>query len=82
RYAVAAQVERDDQLALNHLLARDGVVAKTTGADAMRFGSAGVQFACPDASLVSRALHTGRVVRHFHQTGQTIDELKAALGLG
>lgn len=81
RYATAAQVERDDQLALNHLLAKDGVVAKTTGADAMRFGSAGVQFACPDPSLVSRTLNTGRVVRHFHQTGQTIDELKAALGL-
>lgn len=81
RYATAAQVERDDQLALNHLLAKDGVVAKTNGADAMRFGSAGVQFACPDPSLVSRTLHTGSVVRHFHQTGQTIDELKAALGL-
>jgi len=81
RYAAAAQVERDDQLALNHLLAKDGVVAKTNGADAMRFGSAGVQFACPDPALVSRALNTGSVVRHFHQTGQTIDELKAALGL-
>lgn len=81
RYATAAQVERDDQLALNHLLARDGVVAKTNGADAMRFGSAGVQFACPDPSLVSRTLTTGSVVRHFHQTGQTMDELKAALGL-
>lgn len=81
RYATAAQVERDDQLALNHLLAKDGVAAKTNGADAMRFGSAGVQFACPDPSLVSRTLTTGSVVRHFHQTGQTIDELKAALGL-
>lgn len=81
RYAAVAQVERDDQLALNHLLARDGVVAKTNGADAMRFGSAGVQFACPDPSLVSRTLNTGSVVRHFHQTGQTMDELKAALGL-
>jgi len=81
RYATAAQVERDDQLALNHLLAKDGVVAKTNGADAMRFGSAGVQFACPDPSFVSRSLNTGSVVRHFHQTGQTIDELKAELGL-
>ncbi|HEY9137983.1 MAG TPA: putative nucleotide-diphospho-sugar transferase [Terriglobus sp.] len=81
RYATAAQVERDDQLALNHLLAKDGVVAKTNGADAMRFGSAGVQFACPDPSLVSRTLNAGSVVRHFHQTGQTIHQLKAALGL-
>jgi hypothetical protein len=68
RYAVIAQVERDDQLALNHLLARDGIVEKVTGADAMRFGSAGVQFACPDPSLVSRTLNSGSVVRHFHQT--------------
>jgi hypothetical protein len=81
RYATAAQVERDDQLALNHLLAKDGVVAKTNRADAMRFGSAGVQFVCPDPSLVSRTLNAGSVVRHFHQTGQTIDQLKAALGL-
>lgn len=81
RFAAAAQVERDDQLALNHLLVADGIVEKTNGANAMRFGSAGVQFACPDPSLVSRTLHTGSVVRHFHQQGQTIDELRKALGV-
>jgi len=81
RFATAAQVERDDQLALNHLLVADGVVEKTNGANAMRFGSAGVQFACPDPSLVSRALHTGSVVRHFHQQGQSMDALRKALGI-
>ncbi|WP_047492346.1 putative nucleotide-diphospho-sugar transferase [Terriglobus sp. TAA 43] len=81
RFVTAAQVERDDQLALNHLLVADGIVEKTNGANAMRFGSAGVQFACPDPSLVSRTLHTGGVVRHFHQQGQTMEELRKALGV-
>lgn len=81
RFVTAAQVERDDQLALNHLLVADGIVEKTNGANAMRFGSAGVQFACPDPSLVSRTLNTGSVVRHFHQHGQSIEELRKALGI-
>lgn len=81
RFVTAAQVERDDQLALNHLLVTDGVVEKTNGANAMRFGSAGVQFACPDPSLVSRSLHTGSVVRHFHQQGQSIDDLRKTLSI-
>jgi hypothetical protein len=81
RFVTATQVERDDQLALNHLLAADGIVGKTNGANAMRFGSAGVQFACPDPSLVSRSLHTGSVVRHFHQQGQSMDDLRKALGI-
>ncbi len=81
RFATSTQVERDDQLALNHLLASDGIVEKTTGQDAMRFGSAGVQFACSDPSQVSRSLRSGSVVRHFHQHGQSIEELIRDLGI-
>lgn len=81
RFVTATQVERDDQLALNHLLVTDGVVEKTNGANAMRFGFAGVQFACPDPSLVSRSLQTGSVVRHFHQQGQSVDDLRKALSI-
>ena len=81
RFAAETFIERDDQMALNHLLARDGIVAKTKSAQCMQFGSAGVQFVCPDPSLVSRSLTSGSVVRHFHQKGQTITELRAALGI-
>ncbi len=73
--------ERDDQLALNHLLSRQGIRQGTRDEVAMRFFSEGTTFACPDAALVSRSLHTGSVARHFHQTGQTVAELEAALGL-
>ena len=81
RFAAETFIERDDQMALNHMLARDGIVAKTESEQCMQFGSAGVQFVCPDPSLVSRSLTSGSVVRHFHQHGQTIAELRAALGI-
>lgn len=78
-FSKAAQVERDDQLALNHLLARRGITPLQKHEHGSHFTSAGVRFACPDESLVSRSLHTGSVVRHFHQVGQSIVELRRSL---
>ncbi len=79
RYAAESAIERDDQLALNHLLARDGIADRTRDAGAMRFRSAYASFVCPDPSLVSRDLDTGTVIRHFHQTGKTPAELRLAI---
>ncbi len=81
RYAQESAVERDDQLALNHILARDGLSGQTRDAAAMRFTSANVLFVCPDPSLVSRDQASGTVVRHFHQTGQTTAELRRAMAI-
>lgn len=81
RFATQTALERDDQLALNHILVRDGLTAKSTDTTAMHFQCADVRFALPDPSLVSRTLNSGSVVRHFHQTEQSIAELTAALGI-
>lgn len=81
RFAREAAIERDDQLALNHLLARQGIVQKPPAESAMCFECAGVNFACPAESLVSRSLHRGDVVRHFHQTGESVAEIRDALSL-
>lgn len=81
RFAQEAAIERDDQLALNHLLARQGIATRKEAGAKLVFESAGVCFACPDEALVSRDLTTGSVVRHFHQTGQTDPQLRTALGI-
>ena len=81
RFAEETAVERDDQLALNHLLSRDGLTDRMEDTLCLRFQSAGVQFVCPDPSMVSRTLHRGSVVRHFQQQGKSVAELRSALGL-
>ncbi len=81
RFATEVMIERDDQLALNHILGRDGITGRRKIANGMEFTSKGVTFTCPDPSLVSRTLHSGTIVRHFQQEGHTIPQLKAALGL-
>lgn len=81
RFAGEVMVERDDQLALNHILGRDGITNKTADAKGMQFVSKGVRIACPNLTLVSRTLHSGTVVRHFQQEGHTVSQLRQALGL-
>ncbi len=82
RFAAEVMVERDDQLALNHILGRDGIADKTEDANGMQFVSGGVRIGCPNPMLVSRTLHSGTVVRHFQQEGHTVLQLRQALGLG
>lgn len=81
RFAAETAIERDDQMALNHMLARDGITERSGDPVRMGFRSAGVQFVCPNPSLVSRTLHSGSVVRHFQQEGKSVAELRAALDL-
>ena len=81
RLAEATALERDDQLALNHLIAADGVADRSEDATGLRYTAAGVQFACPPAAAVSRTLVSGSVIRHFHQQGQSMSEIRQALGL-
>lgn len=81
RFVAAVAIERDDQMALNHLISNDGVVDKQQHPQGMRFASAGATFACPSPSLVSRSLKSGSVVRHFHQRGQGAADLRRALGV-
>ena len=81
RFTAETAIERDDQLALNHLLSRAGITNQREDARSMQFGSAGVHFVCPAPALVSRTLTSGSVVRHFHQQGKSIADLRAALGI-
>ncbi|MGI4853817.1 MAG: putative nucleotide-diphospho-sugar transferase [Janthinobacterium lividum] len=81
RFAQEAAIERDDQLALNHLLARQGIAKIGDETAGLQFESAGVRFTCPPEVLVSRSLDAGTVVRHFHQTGKGVPEIRNALGL-
>ncbi len=81
RFARETAIERDDQMALNHMLARDGLTDRTKSVNSLSFFSAGVRFVCPDASLVSRTLYSGNVVRHFQQEGKSTAELRETLGL-
>jgi|GEM_PF-4101793 len=80
-YAAETQVERDDQMALNHLLITHGIEDKNEHDGLIMFRCGEVQFGHPGPKLVSRTLHEGSVVRHFHQQGQSIDEIRKALGL-
>ncbi len=81
RFVTETAMERDDQMALNHILAREGLGGRTEDAHSMSFRSAGAQFVCPDPSLVSRTLHSGSVVRHFQQEGKSIADLQQGLRL-
>ncbi len=82
RYARQTLLEMDDQTALNHLLEESGVQNRRTTESYLAFDAAGVSWACPDAALVSRDVNTGSVLRHFHQQGLNIEELKLRLGIG
>ncbi len=79
-YVLATAIERDDQLALNHLLTQEGIEPEE-GPHDRRFGSGDVCFMRPDPSLVSRSLHSGAIIRHFHQQGQSVEEIRSTLNL-
>jgi Zn-finger protein len=81
RLADVVVTELDDQVALNHVLVEEGLGEFRQGAEWTEFDSGGVRWACPSAKLVSRNEFEGSVIRHFQQTGQTIDELKTRLGI-
>ena len=76
-----AVVEMDDQLAINHLIHRAGISNVTRTPDALSFESLGVRWLCPAPSLVSRDFSHGAVVRHFQLYGETIQDIRAKLGL-
>ena len=81
RYARRTMHELDDQLAVNHMIEEAGVKDMTKTPESMSFHADGVRWVCPDKSLVSRDVTYGSIVRHFQQQGQTIDQLRAQLGL-
>lgn len=81
RFGEEAALERDDQLALNHMLAANGITHRVEADGELHFESCGVGVVCPADSRVSRTMVSGSVVRHFHQTGQGTPEIRAALGL-
>jgi Nucleotide-diphospho-sugar transferase len=81
RYCTQTLLELDDQLALNHLLHHEGITGLNSYPASMTFRACGVLWVCPDKSLVSRDLRHGLVIRHFQQMGESIDELKKAMGL-
>lgn len=81
RYAEKVVMELDDQVALNHILVEEGHPKLVRNSRWSSFESAGVRWSCPSAELVSRNEFQGGVIRHFQQTGQTIDELKIRLGI-
>ncbi len=81
-YATQVIVEMDDQTALNHLLLEAGVRNRIAKKSFMAFDSAGICWACPDPSLVSRDVRYGTVIRHFHAHVQSMEELKNSLGCG
>jgi hypothetical protein len=80
-YATQVILEMDDQTALNHLLVGSKIQNRISTNSYMAFDSAGVSWACPDTSLVSRDVSYGAVIRHFQQQGHSIEELKERLGL-
>jgi hypothetical protein len=81
RYVRRTMHELDDQLAINHMIEEAGVKNVTRTTESMSFQADGVRWVCPDKSLVSRDITCGSVVRHFQQRNQTMDELRAQLGL-
>ena len=76
-----ALVEMDDQVAVNHMIYRAGIRNISRTQDALSFESLGVRWLCPARSMVSRDFTSGTVVRHFQQSGETIQELRVKLGL-
>ena len=73
RYVDQTIAELDDQTAINHLLAEGGLTGRTDLPTCMTFTAQGLRWALPDASLVSREVGSGAVVRHFDQKRQSLD---------
>jgi hypothetical protein len=81
QYVSQVAFEFDDQLALNHLIANHPIQSRTEVEGQLTFESCGVRWVCPRVSLVSRDLDHGSVIRHFTQRGETVDALRARLGI-
>jgi len=80
-YSARTALETDDQLAINHLLAENGVSGKLQTGRFTTFRSMGLSWLCPDSSLVSREISSGSVVRHFLLKDLDADDVTDALGL-
>lgn len=80
-YSERTTLEIDDQLAINHLLVESGVSDKAQAEEFTTFRSMGLSWLCPDASLVSREISYGKVVRHFVLKDLTAEAVMDALGL-
>lgn len=81
RYGRQTIQEMDDQLAINHLIQKDGVKGITKNQEYISFQASGLTWLCPDPSLVSRDAGHGKVIRHFQQHSQTVDDLKKIMGM-
>ena len=80
-YSARTALETDDQLAINHLLAENGISDKLQAGRFTTFRSMGLSWLCPDASLVSREISSGSVVRHFLLKDFDANAVRHALGL-
>jgi hypothetical protein len=80
-YSARTALETDDQLAINHLLAENGISDKLQAGRLIMFRSMGLSWLCPDSSLVSREISSGSVVRHFLLKDLDADGVMRALGL-
>jgi len=80
-YCKRAVLENDDQFAINHLLAEDGISNKAQNERFTSFYSMGLSWLCPASSLVSREISRGSVVRHFLLKDMTAETVAEKLGL-
>lgn len=80
-YTRTTLVEMDDQIALNHVLAEAGMSERVETPNFLSFRSMGLSWLCPSVALVSRDIHTGSVVRHFHLNNLTDADVRRGLGL-
>jgi hypothetical protein len=80
-YCERTILEIDDQFAINHLLADNGISDKVQDDRFTTFRSMGLSWLCPASSLVSREISHGSVVRHFLMKDLTADAVMDALGL-
>jgi hypothetical protein len=80
-YCKRAVLENDDQFAINHLLAEDGISNKAQNERFTTFNSMGLSWLCPASSLVSREISRGSVVRHFLLKDMTAETVVEKLGL-
>ena len=80
-YSKRTTLEIDDQLAINHLLADNGISDKVQTGRFTTFRSMGLSWLCPAPSLVSREISSGSVVRHFLLKDLTANAVREALGL-
>jgi hypothetical protein len=80
-YSARTALETDDQLAINHLLAENGISDKLQAGRFIMFRSMELSWLCPDSSLVSREISSGSVVRHFLLKDLDANAVRHALGL-